>query len=545
MRTPVPPENLPHSSAWSDPRTQFLREWIACLAITALWFGATAWLRPLAIPDEGRYVGVAWEMLRSGNWLVPTLDGLPFFHKPPLFYWITAGSMQLFGPSAGAARMAAVLGSVVAATGLFAFVRRWVDASRAWTTVVVLATLPIFYGGAQYANLDMLVAGCISAAILLTAHAALARDDGLAYRRALALAFVAAACGVLAKGLIGVVVPVLVLLAWGIATRRLGKVLALLLWAPGWLLFVIVAAPWFVAMQHRFPDFAHYFFVVQHFQRFSSSGFNGPQPVWFYPVVLITLTLPWSPWLVALARRRYWKRHEHSDVRGLMLTWLAVVTLFFSIPSSKLIGYILPAIPPLAYLIADASRLLDRPAAAEGSFANRVWSGNRLRGATALLAATVCVAAIVAAHFYQPKSLRVIALRLQESRQPDEPVIFLGHYYYDVPFYAGLPAPVVVVDPWSPADLAQDSWRRELVDAARFAPADSPRRLLRPDELSAALCSARASWVVGPWPPAQTSLLAAQEPTARSGSTALWHIVPSAPAVRAALHCREPGDSAK
>ena len=61
--------------------------------MTALWFGCTAWLRPLAIPDEGRYVGVAWEMLRSGDWLVPTLDGLPFFHKPPLFYWISAASM--------------------------------------------------------------------------------------------------------------------------------------------------------------------------------------------------------------------------------------------------------------------------------------------------------------------------------------------------------------------------------------------------------------------------------------------------------------------
>jgi 4-amino-4-deoxy-L-arabinose transferase-like glycosyltransferase len=454
--------------------------------------------------------------------------------------------MHLFGPSAGAARMAALLASVVAATGLFAFVRRWVDASRAWTTVIVLATMPIFYGGAQYANMDMLVAGCISVAILLAAHAALSRDEGLGYQRALALAFVAAACGVLAKGLIGVVVPALVLLAWGIATRRPGKVFALLLWAPGWLLFVVVAAPWFVAMQHRFPDFTHYFFVVQHLQRFSSVGFNSPQPVWFYPVALITLTLPWSPWVVALARRRYWSRHEHSDVRVLMLVWLAVVTLFFSIPSSKLIGYILPAIPPLAFLIADASRLLDRHAEAAGSFAMRVWSGNRLRTATVLLAATTCVVAIIAAHFYQPKSLQAIGVRLQALRQPDEPVIFVGHYYYDVPFYAGLVAPVVVVDPWSPVDLAQDSWRRELVDASRFAPADAPRRLLRPDELSAALCSARASWVVGPWPPAtQTSLLAAQDPTARSGSTALWHIVPSAPAVRTALNCREPGDSAK
>ena len=128
----------------SLPSTQPWPEWVSCLAIVAVWFGATAWLRPLAIPDEGRYVGVSWEMLRSGDWLVPTLDGLPFFHKPPLFYWITAGSMQLFGPGAMASRAAAWLASVSIATVLFVFVRRWVGSTQAWTTVVVLATAPLF-----------------------------------------------------------------------------------------------------------------------------------------------------------------------------------------------------------------------------------------------------------------------------------------------------------------------------------------------------------------------------------------------------------------
>ena len=536
---------MPQSLARSDTRMRFVREWIVCLAITALWFGATGWLRPLAIPDEGRYVGVAWEMLRSGDWLVPKLDGLPFFHKPPLFYWITAASMQVFGPGAGAARVAALLGSVAAATGLFAFVRRWIDLGQARTTVIVLVTMPIFYGGAQYANLDMLVAGCISAGILLAAHAALARDEGLPYRRALALAFAAAGCGVLAKGLIGVVMPALVLLAWGGATRRLGKVLALLRWAPGWLIFLAVAAPWFVVMHYRFADFGHYFFVVQHFQRFAAGGFNGAQPAWFYPVVLIVLTLPWSPWLVALARRRYWSRDEHSDVRVLMLVWLVVVTVFFSIPSSKLIGYILPAVPPLAFLIVDAFRSLDRRAAPNGSVAQRAWSGNGLRAATALVAATMCVAVAVVAHFYQPKSLQAVADRLQALRQVDEPVIFLGQYYYDVAFYARLVAPIIVVDPWAPADLAQDSWRRELVDAGRFAPADAQRILLRPEELAPALCRARASWVIGPSAPAAaTSLFASQVPSYQDRGISLWHVVASAPAMRAALRCQQPSNSA-
>jgi len=67
--------------------------------LAGLWFGCTAWLRPLAIPDEGRYVGVAWEMMSSGNWLVPTLDGMPFFSQAAAFYWITAGAMSCSAPA--------------------------------------------------------------------------------------------------------------------------------------------------------------------------------------------------------------------------------------------------------------------------------------------------------------------------------------------------------------------------------------------------------------------------------------------------------------
>ena len=84
------------------------RETYVVLGFIVLWISATAWARPLALPDEGRHVGVAWEMMRSGDWLTPTLNGLPFFHKPPLFYWITAGSMSLFGLNEMAARAAPI-----------------------------------------------------------------------------------------------------------------------------------------------------------------------------------------------------------------------------------------------------------------------------------------------------------------------------------------------------------------------------------------------------------------------------------------------------
>ncbi len=500
------------------------RAWLACAALLGAWFAATAWLRPLAIPDEGRYAGVAWEMLRSGEWLVPTLNGHPFFHKPPLFYWITAASMDLFGVGVWAARLASILAATAAAAGLFEFVRRWAGFPLARRVTVVLATMPLFYGGAQYANLDMLVAACIAAAILLGAHAALSIEAGRPHRAALSLAFAAAAGGVLAKGLIGAVLPMLVLLGWGLATGRTRCLGRLLLWVPGWLVFVAIAAPWFIAMQQRFPGFGHYFFVVQHLQRFASVGFNNAQPLWFYPVVLLGTTLPWSPWLLTRGGVRAWLRGEHGDLRALMLVWLAVVTAFFSLPDSKLIGYILPALPALAFLIADAIGATRAP--------------QRVKLATCAVAATLCVAIVSVAHFYQPKSLAALALRLQAGRATGEPVVFIGNYHYDLPFYAQLDAPVFVVDRWAPAELAKDSWRRELVDAEHFAPAPSQHRLLRFDELDPALCGATSAWIVGPWPStADTPWLAAQEPVYSDGRVALWRVRATGPAAPGSGGC--------
>ena len=193
---------------------------VASALVVFAWLAFSIGLHPLTLPDEGRYVGVAWEMLRSGDWIVPTEDGLPFFHKPPLFYWLTAASMHVFGVGAASARAAPLLAACLALLGVHAVTRRRAGAAVADATVVVLATMPLFFGAAQYANLDLLVAACIALAIVFGADAALALDRGTPHRRSLVVAWVCAALGVLAKGLIGVVLPGLVLVAWLVARRR-------------------------------------------------------------------------------------------------------------------------------------------------------------------------------------------------------------------------------------------------------------------------------------------------------------------------------------
>ena len=452
------------------------------------WLLATAWVRPLMSPDEGRYAGVALQMLHSGDWLVPRLDGLPFFHKPPLFYWIGAGAMALAGPVEWAARLPSVLGAVVAAAALFLFLRRWSTVRLALLSTVVLVTTPFFFLGAQFANLDMLVAGCISGTVLLAAGAVLARERAEPWRAMLAGAYLLAAAGLLAKGLIGVVLPVGVLLAWCAVTRK-AAVLRLAAWLPGWAILLAVAGPWFVAMQMKYPGFFDYFVITQHFRRFAASGFNNEHPFWFYLPVMAGLTLPWSGWLLApRGREAAPARRRPSDVDWLMWVWLAVIVAFFSVPRSKLVGYVLPALPPLAYLIAQ-----------------RVLAGRPLEAllprvrAMALAGAAVCVACVVAVAVHATPPGARLRLPAGEAVAPGDQVVMLDSYAYELPFYWRLRDPVLVSGDWQAAGSeARDNWRKELTDAARFDPARAAATLIEQTQLAGTLCSPRTTWVVGP-----------------------------------------------
>lgn len=486
------------------------RSTAALLAAAFAWLGCTAWLRSLAVPDEGRYIGVAWEMARSGDWITPTLDGLPYFHKPPLFYWLTAAPLSVFGVHEWTGRIAPWAGACLMAASCLLFGRRWGGERFGQGWLLVLATLPLVFVSAQYANLDMLVAGCITAGIQSLAHACLLDPLDRARRRALLAGWAFVALGVLAKGLIGAVIPAMVLGLWLLATRRPLQILRLL-WIPGLLLFLLIAAPWFVAMQARFPEFAHYFFVVQHFSRYTQEGFNNAQPAWFFPAVLLLLGLPWTPWLAARVPAT---GDTQRAIRWLMWIWLAAVVLFFSLPRSKLVGYVLPAAPPLAWLIAAAWHARRDGPARLGLLAR--W--------TAPMAAAVCVAAVVALALNPYRSARGAAQVI--AARPQQPVVFLHHYYFDVPVYARLRQPVVVIDNWDDPKLTQgDNWRRELLDAAEFAPQAGRAVLLKPEVLQQPNCPGGRSWVVGsPNLAARYPLLAGAQRTEAGKQLAVWEV---------------------
>lgn len=513
-----------------------LRRPSALLAFAVLaWLAALAWARPLMLPDEGRYVGVAWEMLRSGDWLTPTLNGLPYFHKPPLFYWITAGSMAIFGPGEWTARAAPMFGAWLAAMATYLLLRRWWGGRAASLSLVALLAMPLFYIGGQFANLDMLVAGFITATIALLAHAALAFERGLAHRRALLAGYALAALGVLAKGLIGVAIPAAVVGAWLLLGRR-GRTLLSLMSPTGLALFLVIASPWFLAMQAHFPGFAEYFFVVQHFKRYAAGGFNNVQPVWFFPAVLLLFTLPWIGWLRAQFARDRLLDGPRSDLRTLMVLWVVVVVAFFSLPRSKLIGYILPAVPPLAVLVADGFETLEARLGAS-SRRSWLWSWG--------ISVAVCAAAVAAMSIHPTRSTREIARLLRDQAAAGDLVVTLGTYPFDLPLYARLREPVVVVEDWSSGEVQRrDNWRKELADAGAFAPAAATATLISPQDLCTRLAGRGTAWVVG------TSAAAGRWPFLRSAraisavrGTTLWRVDRGDPGLKAAASCEgKPSD---
>ncbi|WP_233233765.1 glycosyltransferase family 39 protein [Bordetella sp. LUAb4] len=482
------------------------------------WLLWLSWLRPLTLPDEGRYGGVAWEMLSHGAHVVPTLNGMPFFHKPPLYYWLAEAAYGVFGASVWAARLPSWLAAWGVALTLYYFLRRWRGEGTALIGLLALLTQPFFYGSAQFANLDMLVAGLIGMTILTGATAVLRADAGQPYHMLSVSTGLLAGLAVLAKGLIGVVLPGAVLVLW-IVLRRRWRGLAVLLWPPVIVAFLAVALPWFWVMQQRFPDFLHYFFVYQQFERFTQTGFNNVQPFWFYVPVLLAGALPWTLWLPGALRKAFWASPapgpafagtaagsaarplseetiaavRGADVRWLMLCWVGVILLFFSVPASKLVGYIQPALPALAALIAEVIVVTMTRADKRSDRRTRAFA------LTLSSAAVLCVVAnVLAAHYAKPNNV-AIGRQARNEFRPGDTLIAMRFYPYDLPMALRSSKPVWVVDDWHRADIAtHDNWRKELYDAGQFDKAVMNQALISDAEMARRMCAApdgQAFWV--------------------------------------------------
>ena len=459
--------------------------------LSLLWFAVTLGAYPLLIPDEGRYVGVALSMLESGDYLVPRLDSLPFFHKPPLHYWLTALSLKVVGVNFVGARLVPAVMAAVLIAAMHAFLRAHTSKSHAgWTTLILLSS-PLLFGASHYANLDMTVAALITCCVLLGGHAALQMEQGRPYRLALMSLYATAGLAFLAKGLIGILIPGAVLFFWLLARRQF-KILLRLFSPTGLGVLALVTTPWMWAMQERYPGFFDYYIVYQHFQRFLETGFNNPQPFWFYFALMPVASLTWAPFLISRHRGVVNARDGLGAIRGLMLSALLTVLLFFSIPTSKLVGYILPAMGPWAFFLADAvigQRVRDGAAKVDR---RAVWS--------LVLGVLLCGVAVVTMVLRPQVNSRELGRVLASEYQPGDQVVFLNTYRYDLGFYVPGLKTVSVVGRWDdPEIMRTDSWRKELLEAAWFEPQRGQQILIDRATLRQQLCrnSQAVFWLIG------------------------------------------------
>lgn len=314
-----------------------------------IWLGHT----PLFTPDEGRYTEIAREMLRSHDFVTPRLDAVPFLDKPALYYWLQAAALGVFGIKEVAVRFFPACFGIAGCLLCYGFGRALFNRRTGLLAALLLATSPLYFAAAHYANLDLEVAVLISGSLLslITALKNPAQPKvGLLY-----LAYAFAGFAFLTKGMIAIAFPALILAAWILLLGRWSVILRLRLFT-GLLLSAAIALPWYALAQHANPDFLHYFFVEQQVSRFLSTGeFNNKTPFWFYlPIVLIGF-LPWTSFLfqsLVKTIQSIWANKQAHATELFLVCWLAIVFVFFSIPHSKTITYILPVFPPMALLTA-------------------------------------------------------------------------------------------------------------------------------------------------------------------------------------------------
>jgi 4-amino-4-deoxy-L-arabinose transferase-like glycosyltransferase len=329
-------------------------------AICAVYFFALGTI-PLIGPDEPRYAQVAREMFERGDFVTPTLGGYSWFEKPALLYWLQIVSYHIFGVSEFSARLGPALCGLLTVFSLYLFGRSKLFGNPRfanWLGMISASTagLLVFSRGASF---DIVLTFTVTAA-LLCFFAAQEKGDEESFRFYAAFYFFVG-LALLAKGLLGVVLPFGVIGFYFLLTRQFfpEKFLISLSW--GAVVSLLVAAVWYAPVYLRNgPPFVNEFFINQHFTRYLTTVHSHPQPFYFFWLVLPALTFPWLPFFFsALWRSRNWNfRGAQTPVdrmRLFALAWILFPLLFFSLSGSKLPGYILPALPACCLLVADVA----------------------------------------------------------------------------------------------------------------------------------------------------------------------------------------------
>lgn len=334
----------------NQPERRRLRDSLILLILFGFLFLYGLGSAPLIDPDEGRYAEIPREMLERGDFITPTLNYVKYFEKPPLLYWVNAGSMALFGQDEFAARLPSALSGLLTVLLTYLAGRQLFNRRTALVGALILGSCAAFLLQSRIILTDMLLTLCLSGA-LFSFLLAVRSSELQRAKQLFRLFFICSSLAVLTKGLIGIVLPGGIIF-WYLLLSGRWSVIRTIPWLSGLALFALVTVPWFVLVSQANPEFPHFFFIHEHFQRYTSTIHKRSQPFWFFVPILWLTMLPWSFFLPGSLTRAWRERHEQRGTLLFLLLWPLVIILFFSLSSSKLIPYILPTFPPLALLVA-------------------------------------------------------------------------------------------------------------------------------------------------------------------------------------------------
>ena len=340
-----------------QPSAPAKRPYIATfMIIIAVYLFGLGYL-PLLGPDEPRYAQVAREMLLHGDPITPTLGGHTWFEKPPLLYWLMIAAAKVLGMNEWSARLGPAICGLLTIAAVYWVGRETERASGVadfgiWSALVTASCLGLIVFS-RAASFDVVITMTTTWSLAFFLMHELSRK-----RWHLAGFYVFVGLSLLAKGLVGVVLPFGVVGSYYLLRRRWPerRVFVSLVW--GLPLAVAVSAIWYgpVIAKHGW-SFIDEFFVQHHFARYTSNKYKHPQPVYFFPAIVLMLTLPWTAFLIdALAKVRKWNWRGDDPlniVRVFSAAWLLLPIVFFSFSGSKLPGYVLPVLPAAAFLMAE------------------------------------------------------------------------------------------------------------------------------------------------------------------------------------------------
>jgi 4-amino-4-deoxy-L-arabinose transferase-like glycosyltransferase len=467
------------------------------LAALALLFGLLFFFQlgdsNLVNPDESRYAEIPREMVARGDYVLPHLNGVVYFEKPPLMYWVMAGFLKVFGPDELAMRATPALFALAGVLLAYATARRMHGRMAGLTSALVLGTSLLYFALARILILDMAVSVLMSAT-LCCFILGVREPPGTRRRWLFYGLYACAALATLSKGLIGFLVTGAVMFLWLLLFNQWRRLLPFYL-PTGGLLFLAIAVPWHVLAAQRNEAWASFYFIHEHWERFTTTQHGRFEPWWFFIPVLIGGLFPWMGFLWPAVRDALaggWARRKENADAWFLVVWAAFIFVFFSKSQSKLIPYILPVFPPLALLIgAWLGRVIEedarprlrvglwifstfagilglgiayavlRPgiirhaaqmvalradglysafALVAGAFAvHWVWRRKNARATVLAMAASVTVLLLALAHAQDKiarPGTRELAYIYKSHAQPGDRVYHYGEYFHDFSFYA-------------------------------------------------------------------------------------------------------------